>query len=531
MGAVAFVLLIACANVANLFLVRATSREAEMAVRTALGAGRSRLVRQLVTESVLLSLLGGVAGLLLANWGMKALLRLAPASLPRLSGATIDSSALVITLLVALVTGLVFGLLPAMHIGTDVASALRAGARGTRTRHTSARMRGGIVIAEVALAVMLLVGAGLLLRSFQRLIAVDPGFRADHVLTFRVSLPDRSYPSDTAERNFVSALEARLRALPGVRQAAVSSVLPLDGSDFTLSFTVRGRPPVQKNDEPGTQVVSVSPEFFTAVGIPVERGRLFGTDAQPGTPKEIAVSREFVRRFFPNEDPLGRYIDLGWRENGDRRGGTIIGVVGDVKQGALDQETPPLLYLPYAQAPQPSLRVILQTSVPPTSLTKASRAAVREIDRELPVFSIRPLQDYVSTSIGPQRFYATLVAIFAGVALTLAAIGLYGVIAYTVSQRTHELGVRVALGATGQRIAAMVVSQGLSLTIGGALVGVVAAVLVTRVLSALLFGVSALDPLTFAVVLVVLVVVATLASYVPARRAARVDPLIAMRGD
>jgi putative ABC transport system permease protein len=531
MGAVAFVLLIACANVANLFLVRATSREGEMAVRTALGAGRSRLVRQLVTESVLLSLLGGVAGLLLANWGMKALLRLAPANLPRVSGATIDGAALAITLLVALLTGFVFGLLPAMNIGTDVASALRAGARGTRTRHASARMRGGIVVAEVALAVMLLVGAGLLLRSFQRLIAVDPGFRADHVLTFRVSLPERSYPSDTAERNFVAALDARLRAIPGVRQAAVSSALPLDGSDFTLSFTVNGRPPVPKNDEPATQVVSVSPDFFTAIGIPVQRGRLFGRDAQPGTPKEIVVSREFVRRFFTNDDPIGHYVDLGWSVDGDRRGGTIIGVVGDVKQGALDHETPPLLYLPYAQAPQPSLRVVVQTSVPPASVTKAARAAVREIDRELPVFSIRPLEEYVTMSVGPQRFYATLVGVFAIVALTLAAVGLYGVIAYAVSQRTHELGVRVALGATGQRIAAMIVSQGLTLTISGAVVGTLAALVVTRVLSALLFGVSALDPLTFAIVLLVLIAVATVASYVPARRAARVDPLIAMRGD
>jgi putative ABC transport system permease protein len=277
--------------------------------------------------------------------------------------------------------------------------------------------------------------------------------------------------------------------------------------------------------------VVATPDFLDAMGIPVARGRNYTRDAQPGTPKEVVVSREFVRRFFPNEEPLGQYINLGWSENGDRRGGTIVGVVGDVKQGALNQETQPLLYLPYAQAPVENLRIVARTNLPPVSLTKSVRAAVREVDRELPVFAIRPLDDYVATSIGPQRFYATLVGIFAAVALALAAVGLYGVIAYAVSQRTHELGVRVALGATSQRIASMVVKQGLGLTIGGAAVGVVAAVLMTRVLSALLYGVSALDPVTFAVVLFVLLAVATVASYVPARRAARVDPLVAMRGD
>ncbi|MFL5612842.1 MAG: ADOP family duplicated permease [Gemmatimonadaceae bacterium] len=531
MGAVAFVLLIACANVANLFLVRATSRESEMAVRTALGAGRRRLVRQLVTESVLLSLIGGVAGLLLATWGMKALLQLAPPNLPRVGGAAIDATALVITLLVTVVTGLVFGLLPATHIGQDVASALRAGARGTRTRHASTKARNAIVVAEVALAVTLLVGAGLLLRSFQRLLSVDPGFRPDDVLTFRVSLPPRTYASDTALRNFVSALDERLSALPGVRQAGISSGLPLDGSDFTLSFSVRGRAPVQKNEEPDAQVVSATPAFFDAIGIPLRRGRFYTREAQPGSPKEIVVSQEFVRRYFPNEDPLGRYVDLGWSVDGDRRGGTIIGIVGDVKQGALDRDTPPIVYIPYAQAPLENLRVSLRTSVPPLGLTKPARAAVRDLDRELPVFAIRPLAEYVSAAVAPQRFYAMLVGIFAMVALTLAAVGLYGVIAYAVSQRMHELGVRVALGATAQRIATMVVSEGLKLTLGGSLVGVVAAALLTRVLSALLFGVGALDPLTFAVVLLLLLAVAMLASYVPARRAARADPLSAMRGD
>ncbi|HEY2854763.1 MAG TPA: ABC transporter permease [Gemmatimonadaceae bacterium] len=531
MGAVAFVLLIACANVANLLLVRASARESEMAVRAALGAGRSRLARQLITETMLLSLLGALGGLLLARWGMTALLRLAPTSLPLVGAARLDPMTLGLTIVVAVVTGLVFGLIPAAQLGTDVATALRAGSRGVRSSHLTTRTRGGIVVAEVALAVTLLVGAGLLLRSFERLLSVDPGFRPDSVLTFRVSLPARSYESDTAQRMFVDALTPRLEALPGVRQAAVASVLPLDGSDLTLSFAIRGRPPVPPNEEPATQVLSATPGFFSAMGIPVVRGRLYTREAQPGTPKEIVVSRAFVQHFFPNEDPLGRYVDLGWYVDGDRRGGTIVGVVGDVKQVGLDQETPPMLYLPYAQAPQSNLRVLLRTHVPPSSLTKPAQAALRDIDGELPVFSIRPLGDYVTASIGPQRFYATLVTVFAIVALALAAIGLYGVIAYAVSQRAHELGVRLALGATGRRLAAMVIGEGLSLTLGGLVVGIVVAAAVSRVIGSLLFGVSALDPITIGAVLMVLLVVAALASYVPARRAARVDPLVAMRGD
>jgi putative ABC transport system permease protein len=532
MGAVAFVLLIACANVANLMLVRATARESEIAVRTALGAGRNRLVRQLVTESMLLSLLGAGAGLLLAKWGIAGLQHFAPQDLQLLVGSTaLDGRTLGLTIVIAAITGLVFGLLPAVQMGGDLAGALRAGSRGARSRHTASRTRGGIVVAEVALAVMLLVGAGLLLRSFQHLLAVDPGFRPEGALTFRVSLPSRSYESDTAQRAFVNALQSRLRAIPGVTQAAIASTLPMDGSDFTLAFTVKGRPPLPPSQQPSTTLLSATPEFFPAMGIPLVRGRLYTRDAQPGTPKEIVVSSDFAKRFFPNEDAIGKYIDLGWTVDGDRRGGTIIGIVGDVKQTGLGQETEPLLYLPYAQAPQPSLRVVLRASVPPGSLTKPARGAVREVDRELPMFSIKPLSDYVSRSIESQRFYATLLSVFAAVALTLAGIGLYGVVAYAVSQRAHELGVRAALGATSGRIASMVVGQGLTLSVAGVVVGIAAAFLVTRVLGALLFGVSALDPLTFAAVALLLVLVAAASSYLPARRAARVDPLIAMRGE
>lgn len=531
MGAVAFVLLIACANVANLFLVRATGREGEMAIRTALGAGRSRLVRQMVTESVTLSLLGAACGLLLAKWGMAVLLRFAPAELPRVSDARIDGWALFVTLLVALITGLVFGLLPIARTDRgNLGVALRAGGRGTRSHQGSSRARRAIVVAEVALAVTLLVGAGLLLRSFRRLLAVDPGFRPDSALTFRVRLPETSYASDTSVRHFVDALDARLHAIPGVRVAGMSNALPLDGSDFTLSFQVRGRPPVPENQQPSAQIIVVTPGFFPAMGMTASRGRLFDRNDRVGGPKVALVSREFARRHFPNEDPIGKYVDLGWRVDGEGRGGMIVGIVGDVKQMALERDAPPTLYLPMDQASRSSLRVVLRTSVTPASVTSAVRAAVKEVDRELPVFAVRPLEEYVSEAMGPQRFYAVIVALFAGVALLLAAVGLYGVIAYAVSQRTHELGVRVALGATRRHIGRIVVMQGLVLSLVGAVVGIAAALVVGRVIGSLLFGVTAADPLTFAAVIVVLLAVAVIASYVPARRAARVDPLIAMRG-
>ena len=530
MGAVAFVLLIACANVANLFLVRATGREGEMAIRTALGAGRSRLVRQLVTESVVLSLVGAACGLVLAKWGMGMLLRFAPPELPRVSEARIDGMTLLVTLLVALATGVVFGLLPATQSHGDLGVALRAGGRGTRARQASSRARRTIVIAEVALAVTLLVGAGLLLRSFQQLLAVDPGFRPEGALTFRVRLPQTSYPTEDAVRQFVNGLDQRLTAIPGVRVAGMSNALPLDGSDLTLTFHVRGTPVLPDNQQPSAQIILATPGFFPAMGMTASRGRLFSREDRLGAPQVVMVNREFARRSFPNEDPIGKYIDLGWTVDGVRRGGIVVGIVGDVKQVALERDPPPSVYLPVDQVSPYSLRIVLRTSVPPASVTSAVRAAVREMDRQLPVFAVRPLREYVDEAMGPQRFYALMVAIFAVVALSLAAIGLYGVIAYAVSQRTHELGVRVALGASGQHIHRMVVAQGLVLTLLGVIVGIGGALATGRLIASLLFGVGTADPLTLSVVALLLLMVAVLASYLPARRAARVDPLIAMRG-
>jgi len=531
LGAVTLVLLIACANVANLMLVRATAREGEMAVRTALGAGRGRLVRQLMTESVILSLVGAIVGLAVAKLAMHELLGLAPPNLPLLRTASIDGTTLAVTAIVALLTGMIFGVMPAMQVGKhDLATALRAGSRGTRTRPATNRTKQAIVVAEVAVAVTLLTGAGLLLHSFANLLSVDPGFRTDGVLSMKLLLPQRSYDSTTI-RNFVRALETRARALPGVRSVGLANFIPLDGGREDYAFSIRGRPPVRPSDAPSTEARKISPDFFATMGMPIVRGRSIASTDVPGAPPVLVVNHAFAQAFFPNEDPLGKTIVLGWGGDpgGDAR--EIVGIVGDVHSFGLEEAPEPTVYAPMAQRTDQSISIVVRTDGAPANLAAPLRALVRDLDREVPAYSVQTMDERVASSVGRQRFYASLIAIFAAVALILSAVGLYGVIAYAVSQRTHELGVRVALGATGDRIARMVIGEGLVLTAIGIIMGALASVFAGRLVSSLLFGVSALDPMTIGSVTLVLVAVAALASWLPARRAARVDPLIAMRGD
>jgi putative ABC transport system permease protein len=531
LGAVALVLLIACANVANLMLVRATSREGEMAIRTALGAGRGRLVRQLLTESVLLSVAGGLVGIAVAKFGMHEMLSRAPQNLPLIGSASIDGRTLALTAIIALITGIAFGVLPAMQVGTsDLATALRAGSRGTRTRPSANRTKRAIVVAEVALAVTLLTGAGLLLHSFVKLLSVDPGFRPEGVISMKVALPQRTYDS-TATRNFIRAVEARGRALPGAKNVALANFIPLDGATYGFSFMIRGRPPVRPSDQPSTEVRQVTPDFFGAMGMAVQRGRGITSSDQPGTTKVLVINQTLAKRFFPTEDPVGQSISLGWGRDttGDLR--QIVGVVGDVRSAALADAPEPTVYVPIMQAPYENLSILVRTNASPASLAAPLRAIIRELDHEVPVYSVQTMEERVANSVGRERFYATLIAIFAAVALVLSAVGLYGVIAYAVSQRTHELGVRVALGATGDRITRMVIGEGLTLTAIGAVIGIGGSVFAGKLVTTLLFGVSALDPVTLAGVVAVLGTVAALASWLPARRAARVDPLTAMRGD
>jgi predicted permease len=532
LAAVALVLLVACANVANLMLVRATAREGEMAIRTALGAGRGRLTRQLITESVILSILGGAGGVLLAQWGMKVLLGMAPDWLPRIDTVRIDAITLVVTASISLVIGLVFGILPAFQSGArDLTTSLRAGGRGALQHHGANRVKRLIVVTEVALSVLLLSGAGLLIRSFQHLMAIDPGFRPEGVLTMKLRLPPRAYDDAAKLRQFESTLESRLRALPGVRASALSSSAPLDGSSFVLTYTVRGRAPIRPSDEPAANIRLITPEYFNVIGTPLVSGRPFSSDDRGGAPQVAIVNRAFVQKQFPNESPIGKYVELGWSIDGVRQGGQIVGVVGDTRDDALKEESSPTVYVPLAQIPVEGITISVRSAGPPVSLVPSVRNAVREIDRTIPVFSIQTLEDRIRTAVGPERFYATVLGIFAGVALVLAAIGLYGVIAYAVGQRTHELGVRVALGATGGRITGMVIREGLVITILGAVVGITSAAAASKYLASLLYNVKPSDPMVFGTVTIALLLVSAIASYLPARRAAKIDPLVAMRGE
>jgi putative ABC transport system permease protein len=532
MAAVAVVLLIACANVANLMLVRATAREGEMAIRTALGAGRSRLVRQLITESMILSMVGAAAGVLFAKWGMGVLIAMAPEDLPRVKAASIDGTALAVTAGAALLIGLLFGVLPAVQTAAgDLASALRAGARGTRTRRHTNRTKRFIVTAEVALAVTLLTGAGLLIRSFRELMAVDPGFQPDHIMTMRVLLPEKTYDTLPKIASFAAQIESRIAALPGVRAAALGNAVPLDGSSFWLSFTVPGRSPIRSSDEPSASIRMVTPKYFAVFGTPVLRGRAFTTNDRANAPRIAIVNQEFVKKFMPNEDPIGKRVRLGWTRDSVRQGGEIVGVVGDVRDDALESGANPTIYLPFDQTPGEGIVITARTAAPPASVTSALRGVVRDLDPTLPVYQVQTMEQHLASSVSRQRFYATLLGVFALVALVLAAVGLYGVIAYAVGQRTHELGVRVALGATGDRIGRMVIGEGVILTAVGVIVGLAASLVGTRLIAKLLYNVKTSDPLTFVAVALLLGVVAACASYIPARRAARVDPLVAMRGD
>jgi len=529
-AAVVFVLLIAAANVANLLLVRAQARESEMAIRTALGAGRGRLARQLMTESVLLSLIGGAIGVGIAKIGMTKLLSTAPPSLILIQKSSIDGTTLAVTALVAVVTGLIFGVLPALQAGNpELSTTLRAGGRGTSGRQSANRTKRTIVVAELALAVVLLSGAGLLLRSFTRLMSVDPGFKPDNVLTMKVVLPLATYDS-TRARNFVQTIETRARALPGVQSVALGSNVPLDNGSFNFTFRTRGRTFARPSDEPSAEVRQVSADFFRAMGIPVLRGRSLAASDLPTSPKVYVVNEAFAKRFFPNEDVTTQQIRLGWGRDPKDETYPIVGVVGDVHSFGLDQEPEPTVYASEMQYPATSLTIAIRAQSP-TSLVAPMRNLMREVDRDVPIFSVMTMNERVASSVGAQKFYASLIAIFAAVALALAAVGLYGVIAYAVSQRTHELGVRVALGATTDRISRMVINEGLVLTAIGVVIGTVAALLMGRIVSSLLFGVSPRDPVTLIAVAMMLGVIATLASWLPARRAARVDPLIAIRGD
>ena len=539
-GATGFVLLIACANVANLLLVRAAGRETEIAVRTALGAGRGRIVRQLITESVMLSALGAVIGAALAAWAVDAIVAFGPRGLPRLDDIAVDGRVLLFCAALALLTGVVFGLVPAIHAArAELGQMLKDAVRGSSSKRGAQRTRSALVITEMALAVVLLVGAGLLIRSFANLLRVNPGFRPERVVSFNVSLPSVKYPNDRDVRAFTTSLRDRLSALPGTQSVAVAFSRPMEPHAMRTTFDVDGQPPTPEEKRMLTEVHPVSWNFFANMGIPVLRGRAFAPQEENfGVPQVVVVSESFAKKYFPNQNAIGKRITLGIdhdtladaKSNVTARG-EIIGIVGDVKQRGLASEVFPTTYLGWGTFPISDMSVLVRSTSDVATLSAAIRETVQGVDPAMPVYEMRTMEDVVSESVAQPRFYTTLLSAFGGLALLLAALGIYGVISYSVAQRTRELGIRIALGATHDRVLRLVLSQGIGLSVVGVAIGVAGALWLVHLLATLLYGVQATDMLTFATVAAVLVGVASLASYLPARRAARVDPVIAMRAD
>jgi putative ABC transport system permease protein len=534
LGAVGFVLLIACANVANLLLARAAARGGEMAVRAALGPGRSRLLRQLLTESVILSLIGCGVGLLLAIWGVELLIDLQPQGIPRLEDVRVDRTVILFGVAVATATGLLFGILPALQSTRDgLAGSLKESGRTLLASRSSARMRGSLVLIELALAVVLLTGAGLLIRSFIKLVSVDPGFTAARALTFDLSLPDSRYEQETRQAAFFEQLMPRLHSLPGVTSAGAVMILPLTGNDFNLSFSIAGRPPVPPAQQPTMQVRVATTDYFRTIGIPLERGRLFTDLDREGTTPVVLLTASATRRFLPGEEPLGKKITLGWGHGPGtpRAGGEVVGIVGDVKDAGLNEPDPPEIYLPYRQWPVQRMSLVLRTATPPANIVSAARREVYAVDPDIPVSNVRTLEEVVARSVSQPKFYMTMLTVFASAALMLAAVGVFGVLSYAVTQRTREIGIRVALGAGEATVVGLVVREALGFALGGVGLGLVVAYFVAQTLDTLLYMTEPTDPATFSLVAGLLVVISLVASYVPSRRAAHVDPVVALRAE
>jgi putative ABC transport system permease protein len=529
LGAVGFLLLIACVNVANLLLARATARAKEIAVRTSLGASRARIARQLLTESVVLALLGGTVGVGLAYWGLGALIGLAPGNLPRAQEIGLDLRALCFTCALVFITGIGFGLAPVFQATRlNLSDALKDGGRGTSEGGRRHRLRSALVVTEIAIALVLLVGAGLLVRSFVRLQAVNPGFQPANAWTVGLSLPGKKYDTDARQAAFAEQATAALAALPGVQAVGASHVVPFTGSDYILGFGIAGRPAVDPAEEPSTNYYAITPDYFRAMGIPLVRGRFFSALDVADKPRVAIISESLAKRFFPGEDPIGQRINV---TNGPETWREIVGIVRDTKHYGLDVDTALQTYEPFAQQPLDFMTFVLRTSGNDLGLPAAIRAAIASVDKDQPVASVRPLTELIAGSVARQRFAMTLFGVFSGVALALATIGIYGVMAYSVTQRTGEIGIRMALGAQRSDVLRLILLQGGRLVGLGLVVGIAGSLVLTRFLAVMLYGVTAHDPVTYAAIALLLACVAALACLVPARRATKVDPLIALRAE
>ncbi|MFZ1219630.1 MAG: ABC transporter permease [Chthoniobacterales bacterium] len=530
LGAVAFVLLIACANVANLLLARAAARHKEIALRLALGADRIRLTKQLLVESVLLSFLGAAVGLVMAYAGLQILTRFIPPDVAHAEMITIDAKVLFFTLVVALVTGLVFGLAPASQAAHfNLNDTLKEGGRDSGAGPRGKRLRSALVIAEVAVSFILLIGAGLLINSFMHLRNLDPGFRADHLLALNVDLSEVKYP-DTAKRTaFFDEVVRRVQALPGVRTVAVAGNLPFTYNGDSMPIGVEGIPDPPPDQWPDVIFRTVGPNYFTTMGIPLVRGRDFNDQDTLDSTLGVVISEKTAKRYWPNEDPIGKRLKPG-STAGSSPWRTVIGVVKDVRQNDFIAEPKMQMYFSFRQVRSlVANALVVRTAVDPLSLATSVRNSVWAVDKDQPVSNIDSMEHIVAGAVARQRFSMLLLAIFAGVALILAAVGIYGVMSYSVAQQTREIGIRMALGAQRSDVLRMTVKQGLKLVAFGLVLGLVAAFILTRVMATLLFGISATDPLTFFSISLVLLAVAILASYIPALRATRVDPMIALR--
>ncbi|MFY9609808.1 MAG: ABC transporter permease [Blastocatellia bacterium] len=528
-AAVGLVLLIACANVANLLLARAAARQKEIAIRVALGAGRARLIRQMLTESVMLALVGGVLGVGLAWLGLRLLVGINPANTPRLGEIEIDGRVLGFTLLVSVLTGLVFGLVPALQASRpDLNETLKEGARGSTGGIGRQRVRNILVVTEVALTQMLLIGAGLMIKSFYSLQEVNPGFNPASVLTMQVTLPPLKYAEDTQITAFYEQTLKRIEALPGVQAAAAATTLPMTGNSIVRRFTIDGRAPAAPNERLLANYAAISPEYFRAMGIRLIAGRGFTDHDRDSSQPVIIINDTMRRRFWPNEDPIGKHISIT-AETGVSR--EIVGVVADVKHSSLDAESGLEIYEPYLQFPWSFMAIAVRTAADPLRLAPAVRTEILAVDKAQPVYDVKPMAQIVGDSVSQPRLYMLLLGIFAAIALILAAVGIYGVMNYSVNQRKHEIGIRMAIGAQRSDILKMIVGQGMLLASIGVASGIVAAFFLGRVVEMLLFGVSGRDPMTFLGLPIVLVLVALVSSYFPARRATRVDPMIALRAE
>ena len=524
LGAVGLVLLVACANVANLLLARGSARQGELSVRAAIGAGRARLIRQLVTESILLGLIGATLGLALAYWGTQALVAARPADLPRIDDIRLNATVVWFTFGAALVTSLVFGLIPAMQATNDqLLQGLQESGRGSGGGRKTQRLRAGLVIAEMALAVVLLTGSGLLIRSFLALTEVDPGFQPGGAMSVRVTLQGADYQNGDQVRVRVDQLVQRLRSLPGVTAIGVGSILPLGGLGALNDFAVDGAPPPPPNVNQEIAVAGASPDYFKAIGAPLKRGRLFNDLDQPKSPPVALLNEAGARRWFPGEDPIGRRVMSG----GATR--EVVGIVGDVLQRTPGQPAVAQMFVPYTQRTGRSIRIIVRAAGDPLALAPSVREQIRALDPNLPLAEATPLQDMVTRSVARPRFYMSLLTLFAAVALALSATGIFGVMSYAVAQQSKEIGIRMALGARASDVLRSVVGRAMTLAGIGVIAGLAVALAFGGAIRSQLFGVTIFDPATLATVVVVLMASAAMASLLPATRAARIDPVKAFR--